>query len=63
VDGWAACRRKKLFMITPAHLRGRVDLIINSSFWLGTMSGAAGKSLEDVAKPLTAHDEEAEATA
>jgi hypothetical protein len=24
---------------------------------------AAGKSLEDVAKPLTAHDEEAEATA
>jgi hypothetical protein len=24
---------------------------------------AAGKSLEDVARPLTAHDEEAEATA
>jgi hypothetical protein len=105
--------------LVPARLRGRVDLIINGSFWLGTMFGAAlslllldknlfapdlgwrlgvtgpalfgklvetgkevnvfygyligaalmivvgaaGKSLEDVAKPLTAHDEEAEATA
>ena len=27
--------------LIPARLRGRVDLIINSSFWLGTMFGAA----------------------
>ena len=27
--------------LIPARLRGRVDLMINSSFWLGTMFGAA----------------------
>jgi MFS family permease len=27
--------------LIPARLRGRVDLIINSSFWLGTVFGAA----------------------
>jgi MFS family permease len=27
--------------LIPARLRGRVDLIINGSFWLGTMFGSA----------------------
>jgi MFS family permease len=40
--------------LIPARLRGRVDLIINSSFWLGTMFGAALSLLLD--KELFAPD-------
>jgi MFS family permease len=31
--------------LIPARLRGRVDLVINSTYWLGAMIGAVGSSL------------------
>jgi MFS family permease len=41
IGGEYAAINSAIDELIPARLRGRVDLIINSSFWLGTMFGAA----------------------
>src|SRR3569623_1918637 len=33
--------RKKLYLVTPARVRGRVNLASNGSFWIGAARGAA----------------------
>jgi MFS family permease len=41
IGGEYAAINSAIDELIPARLRGRVDLIINGSFWLGTMFGAA----------------------
>jgi MFS family permease len=41
IGGEYAAINSAIDELIPARVRGRVDLIINGSFWLGTMFGAA----------------------
>lgn len=45
IGGECAAVNSAIDELMPAHLRGRIDLVVNSTYWLGTALGAASTLL------------------
>jgi hypothetical protein len=59
IGGEYAAINSAIDELIPARVRGRVDLIINGSYWLGTAGRRAGKGAPHRPRPVRARDQSA----